>query len=514
MNILMLYLDELRADAFGAAGNPLAHTPNLDRLAARSVVFRNAWGVAPVCMPSRTSLAAGRYPRQTGAMDNSMPAVEGEECYSFYRRFAESGWTLENAGKYHQAWPLERSGFSFHERTHDGFGSFGNVPPGCDPRAVRERIRRLEGDLPIVIWGESPIPEDRTEAALTVDVALRRFEGLRESGKPFFLRVATGMPHTPYAAPAPWSRLVDPADVALPPSWPDDITEKPTLVQVVHANRRYRDLTEEDIRRCRASYAGLVAHVDSQVGRVLEALEHSGLREETIVVLTADHGTCLGEHGWIEKWAQLWDETLHVPLWISVPGIAPGCSDALVQQFDLGATLLELCGAAPIEGNEARSLVPLLECPSRPHRDAVFGEVFIPAYMSEPASALRTDRWMLSDYPHPEAIESRLPGDHPCRGAALFDADRLVGGELYDRLEDPHATRNLIDSPAHVEVVASLRGRLDEWRRSCEPRVAWEDFAADPTLGGWSQQGLIEGARARRLPEIWAQPPTRRVLYR
>lgn len=505
----MIYCDELRADVFSGLGHPTIRTPNLDRLAARSVVFSRAYCTAPVCMASRTSLAAGRYPRQTGCMDNSMPAIEGEERYSFFRRFAEAGWRTENVGKYHQAWPAERSGFSFQSRQHDGFGPFGHAPAGSDPREVWSRIRRLDGELPIVIWGESPIPPDRTEVALTVDVALTRLASMG-ADEPFFLRVASGMPHTPYVAPAPFSRMYDPKQVPLPASWADGIESKPTLVQLIYHGRRYAEVTEEDVRRCRASYWGLVSHIDDQIGRLLAALEDSGHAEDTAIVLTSDHGTCLGEHGWIEKWAQLWEETCHVPLWICAPGVAPARSDALVQQFDIGPTLLELCGVDPVAGTQARSLVPLLADAGRAHRDAVFAETLIPAYMPEPACSIRTDRWRMTSYPRPAEIEHRLPGDHPRRGHPMFWPEDLVDGELYDLDQDPAETRNLIASPEHADVRARLGARLEQWKAECEPRVAWEDVLVREGTG-WSQQGLIEGSRARRLADIWAPTPTRRI---
>ncbi len=509
MNILLLYCDELRADVFSALGHPTIKTPNFDRLAARSMVLDRAYGVAPVCMASRTSLATGRYPRTNGCMDNSMPAIAGEERLSIYRRFAESGWRTENVGKYHLGWPVEESGFGFHARFHDGFGPFGHAPAGCDPRTVWSRIRRLDGELPIVIWGESPVAQDRTEAAQTVDAGIERLRGYAPS-EPFFLCVAPGMPHTPYAPPAPYSRMYDPDGIALPASWGDGIETKPATVQVLYAGRRYQEVTEQDVRRCRASYYGLVSHVDHEIGRVLDALEQSGRADDTVVVLTSDHGTCLGEHGWIEKWAQLWEETVHVPLWISVPGMAPGRSSALVQQFDLGPTLLELCGVPAIEGSRARSLVPLLSEPGRPHRDAVFAETFIPAYMPEPACSIRTERWKMTRYPRQAEVEHRLPYDHPRRGHPMFWPENLVEGELYDLDADPAETRNLLASPDHREVVRQLTERLDQWKAECEPRVAWEEVALREGTG-WSQQGLIEGSRARRLTEVWGTTPTRRV---
>ncbi len=501
MNILMLFCDEMRGDVFGAMGHPHVKTPNLDRLAERSVVFPRVSGCCPVCMPSRTALATGRYPRVNGCMDNSTFAIEGEAANSLYPRFSDAGWRVENVGKIHVGWPLEENRFAHHESASDGFGPFGSPDPEVRRRL---RLRRLRGNLPIVFAGESPVPADRTTAALTVDAGLRRL-ATYSRGEPFFLRVSSAMPHTPYIAPAPYATMYDPDEVDLPESWGDDIRTKPTLVQYFHRTRRYGDLTEEDVRHCRASYYGLISHVDAQIGRVLDALEESGLADETIVVFTSDHGTCLGEHGWIEKWAQFWRETLAMPFWISVPGGPRGRCEALVQQLDLAPTLYDLCGLETPEGVQGRSLAPLLEDPTRTHRDAVFAETFIPGLMNEPACMVRTDRWKLTDYPRSDEIEARLSGDDPLRWTDMFLAENLVGGELYDLAADPHETRNLIASPEHQRVLAQLRARLDDWKRECEPRAAWEDLLPPPGAG-WSEQGRIEGDRMKRITEVFPGP--------
>jgi arylsulfatase A-like enzyme len=276
-------------------------------------------------------------------------------------------------------------------------------------------------------------------------------------------------------------------------------------VQLFYNNRRYNEITEEDVRRARASYLGLATYIDDQVGRVLAALRESGREDDTIVVFTSDHGACVGEHGWMEKWAQLWEETCRVPLLVAVPEGAAGTCGALVQQIDLAPALLELCGVPVPETMQGRSLVPLLTDPSREFRDAVFAETFIPALMTEPACSVRTREWKLTDYPRMADIESRLPVDHPRRMHPMFSPERLIEGELYDLRSDPYETTNLLGSPGRSKIEATLRARLDVWKRECEPTVDWS--ALRPPDGfAWSQQRMIEGATTRRLATVWGLP--------
>lgn len=493
MNILMIYADEFRADVLDEQV-----TPNLHELASRSVSFGCCHTPCPICVPSRAALATGRYPRSNGCLDNAMPALPGESARSLYRRFAEAGWTVENVGKYALPWPLAESGFSYHEDRDDGVSPFGPVD-----RELRRAasMRRLDGDLPIVISGEYPLPPEQCKTALVVDLAIDRLRAHARDDR-VFLRVALNQPHTPYAAPGPYARAFDPEDVALPSSWCDDPRSKPTLVQLFYANRRYRELTEDDYRCCRASYLGLVQYIDAELGRLQNAAAECWGTDNTIIVFTSDHGTCLGEHGWIEKWAQLWDETCRVPLLLSIPGTEPARCAALVSQMDLMPTLCELCGIAPPDEVHARSLAPLLTSPDKPFRDALFSETFIPGLMTEPACAVRTERWKLTDYPRMADVELRLPVDHPRNMHPMFDPENLVEGELYDLQADPEERANLIASPEHADAREQLRALLDDWRASCEPAVAWEDYT--PPYGfRWSQQRLVEGSSLRDLATVW-----------
>lgn len=500
-NILMIYCDELRADVFGHAGHPRIQTPHLDELAASGFTFDRCYVPCPICMPSRSALATGRYPRSNGCLDNATPSLPDEPRRSLYRLIQEAGWRTENVGKYHLAWPISESGFEYHEPVHSPFGPF-----GPDDRSLRKRarFRRLEGDLPIIVWGTSPLSPENSYAALTVDAGLRR---LREHGhdRPLFLRVAINMPHTPYAPPEPYAGWYDPAEEPLPRSYGDGIESKPTLVQLLYASRRYADLTEDDIRRSRCSYYGLVSYIDHEVGRLLGGLSDCGMRGDTIIVFTSDHGSCVGEHGWIEKWGHLWEETCRVPLTIAGPGVPPGRSEALVEQIDLMPTILDLVGVGTPPEVQGRSLRPLLEEPHGAFRDAVFAETFIPALMSRPAVSVRTARWKRTHYPCMADVEMRLPSDHPRRHDAMFDPENLVEGELYDLANDPSETRNLWLSDASSESCAELDRLLAEWEESCEPSIDWTRLIP-PKGFQWSQQRLLEGPTLRNISQVWDEP--------
>ncbi len=232
----MIYCDELRADVFGHAGHPRVRTPRLDELAASSMVFDRCYVPCPICMPSRSALATGRYPRSNGCVDNATPSLAGESSRSLCRLLADAGWRTENVGKYHLGWPVSESGFSHHEPVHSPFGPFGPSDPALRRRA---QYKRLEGDLPIIVWGTSPLSPEESYAALTVDAGLRRlsqYSGSEPSSSAWRSTCPTSAP------PRPLGMVIRPMR-PLPDSYGDPgIESKPTLVQLFYASRRYADL--------------------------------------------------------------------------------------------------------------------------------------------------------------------------------------------------------------------------------------------------------------------------------
>jgi arylsulfatase A-like enzyme len=189
----------------------------------------------------------------------------------------------------------------------------------------------------------------------------------------------------------------------------------------------------EVIQQHIADYYAMITHMDAEIGRILAALEETGRAENTIVVFCSDHGLSLGGHGLMGK-QNLYEDSMHLPMMISGPGIEAGSSDALVYLFDLYPTLLGLLGVEVPKSVEGRSLVPILRGESTSVRDSIFT-----AYL-DVQRAVRDDRWKLIRYPHAGVTQ------------------------LFDLENDPHELADLGRSPEHAERVVRMTEELEEWQ--------------------------------------------------
>jgi len=449
-NILWIMTDDQRPDSLGCYGTPWAHTPNIDRLARRGVLFRQAVCQGPVCMPSRTSMLTGLYCHQLGLLEN-VPGKKIPRAKPLTERFRDDGYLLVNIGK------LDFAGtnpFVVDKRP----ATYGG--PAATPFGLRPPFKGKEKDygvlkiptpLGVIIGGTYPLDQSRTEPALTVDAALRLLKkGISE---PFFLRVSIIAPHTPVLPPKPYDTLIAPASVKLPvPSAGQLAGRSEYEKRVLGPFQSSLGLTAEQLAKARAQYYGYVAFVDAQVGRLLAALDEHGLARDTIVVFSSDQGIELGEHGIFMK-RNFYSETVRSPFIFSWPGQLPEGKEieTPVALFDLLPTLMDLVGIRPPDGIEGRSLVPLIEG-RRPRRwrEAVFSEI---DYSISQWKQLRpgggwrvmvqTERWKM------------------CCFVGRSDKD----GELYDLARDPGERRNLYHDRGYRPTIARLEKILDDWKR-------------------------------------------------
>jgi arylsulfatase A-like enzyme len=276
------------------------------------------------------------------------------------------------------------------------------------------------------------------------------------------LYVTLFAPHPPFAVEEPWASLHDPADMPAPlPPAPGKARFMAELRERAGLDR----LEPGDWATIAATYAGMVSRLDDQLGRVLAALERAGVAERTTTVFHTDHGEYLGDFGMVEKWPSGLDDCLlRNPLVIAGPGVAEGAvAGGLVEMLDLPATLCELAGVEVGHPQFGRSLVPVLEDPSRPHRDAAFSE-----------GGFRIDEASQNEMPDhfPYLLKGELQQERPDlvgRATAIRTADwtyvhRLYeDDELYDRRADPHETTNLAADPSLAATCAGLRDRILDW---------------------------------------------------
>ena len=466
-NLVLFMPDQLRADAVGAFGNTVVQTPNIDALAARGVAFVDAYAQHSVCSPSRASILTGWYPHTAGH----------RTLTHLLKPWEPNLLRLLRDGGYNVAWAGHRG---------DTFA------PG-----VTEESTDFSGFLvrPDLTPPPSPFPQDhpmwqafyvgRREPVVDFDEATVQTAEAWLAGRPcepWALLCALGFPHPPFTVEEPWfsmhARSAVPAP--LPPAGPGD---KPRFHRQIRQAYGTDRLSAEDWAEIIATYYGMVARVDDQLGRVLRAVEAVGAQDRTATFFFTDHGEYLGDFGLVEKWPSGLEPCLtRNPLIVAVPGGAEGATcPALVELVDLLPTMLDLAGAKVSHSHFGHSLVGLLEQPSRAHRDAAFSEGGFSTrdedrferggghYLKKgrlqhddpesagKATAIRTDRWT---YVH-----------------RLYERD-----ELYDRAADPFETTNLIDQPDHADVASSLRNRMLDWLVDTADVFPWAEDPRAPRI--------------------------------
>ncbi|WP_153557043.1 sulfatase [Roseimaritima sediminicola] len=459
-NILMIAIDDLNDWVGPLQGHPQVRTPAMDRLAARGVTFANAHCQSPLCNPSRTSLMTGRRPSTTGIYGlapwfRNVPALEDIETLPQF--FASHGYRTMIGGKvYHGTYG--RNG----EREADAWGPAAGIGAKPEKKLIPPTPF---GNHPLMDWGTFP---HRDEDKGDYQVASWAVEQLRENkgDEPWFLSVGFFLPHVPCYATQQWFDLYPEDTLQLPPILADDRADTPDSSWFIHWKlpeprtswlRRHNQL-----RPLVRSYLASISFVDSQVGRVLDALQQSGEADNTIVVLWSDHGYHLGEKG-ISGKNSLWERSTRVPLIFAGPNLPTDQRTSQpVELLDLYPTLADLAGLPAPEGVEGLSLRPQL---------------------MNPQEAVRQR----------PAITTHNRGNDAVRSLHYRYIRYLDGAEeLYDTRRDPHEHHNLAGDPAMADVLAEHRRWLPKDPQPPAPGSAhrilvqrgddyiWENKKIDP----------------------------------
>jgi len=418
-NVVMFMTDDHGAWALGAYGCREIHTPNLDRLAAEGARFTHAYACTPVCSPSRMTYLTGKLPSQHGVQDYliardtfgpaSRPFLDGHLTYS--EILARHGYTLGMCGKWHMGRDEQaQRGFSFWHTVPGGGGTY------RDPEFVTNGQRRKLAGY---------------KTDLVTDGALQFLETVKD--KPFYLLVPFYAPHTPYDfQPETYRKPYVSSPFSCFPVTPTHPWQNPGLASH-HGNR-------ESMR----SYSALITGVDANVGRVVRRLEELGLRENTLIVFTADQGWNAGQHG---VWGKgngtvpfnMFEESIRVPMiWNHPERIKAGQElEPLVSSYDYLPTLLDYLGLPP-------------------HRDpTVVGRSYAGFLRSRPP------RWrnrLYFEYCYARGLRTQ--------NLKYIERTREWPGELYDLEADPGETRNVIGEAGYQKVLASLRSELAGWFRA------------------------------------------------
>ena len=438
-NVLFIVVDDLNDWVGCLKGHPQARTPNIDKLAKRGTLFTRAYCAAPACLPSRAATMTGVAPYRSGCYANS-PTQTWQDILlpkadPLPAHLRASGYETGGAGKiYHH--------YQNHPGSWDDFWPSKNLqfPPTHVPKKeyqpAFDRKPRSKNWYMEFNWGPLDKKVERTGDWMSMKFVSQKLQEKRD--KPFFLACGIYRPHVPWFVPRKYFEMFPLDKIQLPPKKLDDYSDIPkgaprrgacVYYKVLEANGYHKQAVQ--------AYLASIAYTDDLVGRLLKNLEASGHGDDTIVVLSSDHGWHLGEKLTYRKFT-LWEEACRVPLIISLPKSMQGdqrrgvsCSRT-VNLLDLYPTLVELCGVkAPRQRLDGNSLTPLLKNPAAPW---AHGSVTSHGFKND---SLRTERWRYIRY---------------ANGAE----------ELYDHDADPQEWTNLAGDAAYKDVLAALRKRLPQ----------------------------------------------------
>ena len=503
-NFLFFIADQLRADHLGCYGNRIVKTPQIDKIAAAGWAADSFYVASPICMPNRATLMTGRMPSLHGVRHNGIPLSLTQT--TFVERLRQSGYRTAHVGKSHlqnmtgnpPSWPLDPADrLDIEARADDGgrydqewgpswvadpayemdlpFYGFGTVDltinHGDDLQGHYRRWLRAQDPAAEQLLGaknaapapgfelakfrqawRTRIPPELHPNAFCADRTIARMEEAAASGEPFFLFCSFADPHHPYTPPGKYWDMYRPEDIELPRSFHAATERLPPTVKWLHAERdqsravkhtpQLFACTEREAREAIALNYGLITFIDDCIGKVMARLEALGLADDTIVIVTADHGDYMGDHQLLLKGPIHYRGIVQSPfIWRDPRGPEAKRSDALAGTIDIGPTILARAGVTGFNGIQGKSLLPLM----RGEVSALYPDLLIEEEgqrlgLGLPSRArmrsLVTPRYRLSLY------------------------DGVEWGELYDREADPDETNNLWDDPRHASIRAELALRL------------------------------------------------------
>ncbi|MCB1094274.1 MAG: sulfatase [Verrucomicrobiae bacterium] len=422
-NVLFIAIDD-QNDWIGCLnGHPQAQTPHIDALAESGTLFLNAHCQAPLCNPSRTSLLTGKRPSTTGIYGLSPWFREVESLKNLVtipQHFSNNGYATSSAGKiFHGGYGRKKDDTEFQKL--GPAAGVGARPPGG-------KLVQTPSDNPLVDWGTFPHEDKDKQDYVVASWAVEELSA--KPTAPFFMSVGFFLPHVPCYATQKWFDLYPEETLQLPEIRRDDRHDTPRFSWFLHwslPEPRLKFLEEQNQwKNLVRSYLACTSFVDAQVGRVLTALDESGQRDDTIIVLWSDHGFHLGEKLITGK-NTLWNRSTRVPLVFAGPGIAKGgrC-ERPVELLDIYPTLIDLCSLPAVDGLEGLSLIPQLKDAAAPR--------------SRPA------------------ITTHNQGNHGIRSEQWRYIHYADGSEeLYDEVKDPAEFENLANDPEKTTVLAELR---------------------------------------------------------
>ncbi len=531
-NVLFVITDQQRADHVGFAGNDVVGTPHLDSIAARGVVFDNAWVVNPVCMPNRSSIMTGRLPTAHGVIFNDRSLDWGAN--TFVRQFRDAGYRTALLGKSHLQHGMSRNSvyrvglegavddpyeqgwntFEDFERYEDAppefpdsFYGFDHVELAIDHGSrvtghhlhwALDKGARYE-DLVVPYTPDAP-GSDRSDSwwqiyrapydpelhstAFVTDRTIAFIEDAAGTGDPWVAWASFPDPHHPMCPPGEWFDRHRPEDMDLPATIDDPLTDAARYIKAfagLHPRDQRQWVTpcgvvgdHRMVREALAATYGMIEMIDDGVGRILASIERLGQTDDTIVVFTSDHGDMMGDHGLMLKGYMHYRGTLQVPMVVADPQQGAGRTDALACSMDLGPTLLDLAGLSGYDGVQGSSLRPLLEDPAATVRDHVLIEDDFPHALAELVPTPAKSRTVLAD-------------------GMKYTRHSTGEDQLFDLVVDPDETTHLGERDPQRR--AEMMERLTDALIAADDDARGTPLRHEPAAGQHASDAVDAGAR-------------------
>ena len=474
-NVLWICTDQQRFDTIGALGNPAIQTPHLDRLVESGVAFTHAFCQNPICQPSRASFMTGLYPSTLHVNGNGAETFP-ENVPLVSQLFSDAGYTCGLIGKLH----LNAAYHGVEKRVDDGYtywhyshGPYGHLSPDETGHDYADWLREKGVDPEVILSDPARVPDRLHHTTWCAEKAASFIRG--NVGNPWFASVNIFFPHKPFTPPTELLDLYDP-DAMPPPLYRDSDQETQRQLELIPTQGglgtpdkldfddggKSESLLggRVDAGTAKARYYALITHIDDKVGQLLDVLDETGQRENTLIIFTSDHGELLGDHGRIHKGCRFNEGLVRVPLIWNWPGrLAEGTrADGLVELIDIAPSLLDACGLNIPDHIQGRSILPILMGSEPPDvfRDHVRSEFYDAQHTLNRegktgyGTMYRDERYKLVVY----------------HGYDL--------GELYDLKTDPGEFENRWDHPEYVTL------KMDLMKRSFDATVLVTDWGGVP----------------------------------
>ncbi len=452
-NIIFIFADQMRSHVLGCYGNKQVKTKNIDKMARKGVRFDNAISIWPVCSPFRAMLLTGMYPMNNGTVANDTPVYDnlptiGKIC-------KQNGYETGYIGKWH----LESNRDPFVPK---------NRRQGFDYWAVRNCSHKYFNSYYCADTPEK-INLPGYETVAQTDLAINYID--KNKDKPFCLFMSWGPPHNPYKAPEEYHEKYPPEDVVLRKNVQervvvDDLlaTDKSDLSEKtkrIRKKQRTKLDSDEEIRKMIAGYYAQTEVLDDCMGRIIEKVDKSGLKENTIIVFSSDHGDMLGSHRMALKQMPM-EESISIPFIIRYPNIIPAntSTDALLGTIDMMPTLLGLAGLPVPKGLDGKDISQAARGKNSGPRKELFIMKMVPGGGPYMANAVREWRGVRTkEYTYARLLE---------RGPWL----------LYHNKKDPFQLTNLVNDPSYKKIRDQLDKSVDRLAKEAKDSMKTEIISA------------------------------------